>query len=92
MKKDKHLSIRLTGDRNEQIEHLRQKLQSSGRELETIHGVVTTSAVIDEALKALDAQLSGIDLGLARIASVTDEDLEWGARKVRELQDAGLVS
>jgi hypothetical protein len=53
MTSDKHLSIRLTDERQNNIERLRQLLQQSGRNVETIHGVVTTAAVIDEALKAL---------------------------------------
>lgn len=88
MKTDKHLSIRLTDERNRQIDRLRQLLQSSGRKVETIHGVVTTSAIIDAAFKALEAQLGGNDqvwfhpeawqAGEQEIDSASDEGLPSG--------------
>lgn len=57
MDKDKSLNLRLTNERYELIEKLRKKLKRSGRDVQKVHGAVTTSAVIDEALKALDKEL-----------------------------------
>lgn len=54
---DKAWSIRRTEERDLLVEQLRQKLAASGRPVETIHGVVTTTAIIDEALKELDKAL-----------------------------------
>lgn len=51
---DKSWSIRRTPERDAAVERLRTKLGKSGREVETIHGVVSTAAVIDEALKELE--------------------------------------
>lgn len=50
-------NIRRTDEREAIMERLRQKLGASGREVETIHGVVTTTAIFDEALKELEKAL-----------------------------------
>lgn len=57
MANDKAWSIRRTPERDALVEKLRERLQNSGRTVETIHGVVTTAAVIDEALKVLETVL-----------------------------------
>jgi hypothetical protein len=48
-----HWTIRRTEEREVLIESLRDLLGKSGRDVERVHGVVTTSAIIDEALKML---------------------------------------
>lgn len=53
MDKDKSLNLRLTDERKEAIEYLRKKLKKSGRDVQKVHGVVTTAAIIDEAFKEL---------------------------------------
>ena len=50
-------TIRRTDERERLIEALRALLKSSGREVETIHGTVTTAAIFDEALRALEKEL-----------------------------------
>lgn len=50
-------NIRRTDDRDEIMERLRVKLAASGRPVETIHGVVTTTSIFDEALKELEKAL-----------------------------------
>lgn len=57
MDKDKSLNYRLTDERYELIEYLRKKLKKSGRKAKAVHGVVTTAAVIDEALWELKRAL-----------------------------------
>lgn len=51
-------NIRKTPERETVIEGLRERLKASGRSVETIHGSVTTAAIFDEALKALDKELT----------------------------------
>ncbi|MEO8610120.1 MAG: hypothetical protein ABI690_19655 [Chloroflexota bacterium] len=50
-------NLRRTPQRDKLIESLRGKLAQSGRTVETIHGVVTTAAIFDEGLKALEREL-----------------------------------
>lgn len=50
-------TIRRTDEREALIETLREALKKSGREVETIHGAVTTAAVFDAALRALEKEL-----------------------------------
>lgn len=51
-------TIRRTDEREALVEKLREALKASGRDVETIHGAVTTAAVFDAALKALEMELS----------------------------------
>ncbi len=39
------------------ISRLREKLAASGRPISRVHGIVATSSVFDEALKALEKEL-----------------------------------
>lgn len=57
MAKPGYYGLRITDDREEIFERLRRRLATSGRKVEMIHGMVTTSGIIDEALKALDKEL-----------------------------------
>lgn len=57
MAKTGYYGLRITDDREAIIERLRQRLAISGRKVEMIHGTVTTSGILDEALKALDKEL-----------------------------------
>lgn len=50
-------TLRNTEEREALIERLRIKLKNSGRKVETIHGVVQTASILDEALKALEREL-----------------------------------
>lgn len=50
-------TLRNTNERDAIIKRLREKLQLSGRKVDTIHGVVSTASVFDEALKALEKEL-----------------------------------
>ncbi len=56
---NRNYTIRRTDERETIIERLRDKLTHSGRKLETIHGIVTTAAIFDEALKELEKSLEG---------------------------------
>jgi hypothetical protein len=53
----KSMTMRLTKEREEIIEKLRKRLAKSDRPMERIHGVVTTTGIIDEALKELEKAL-----------------------------------
>lgn len=57
MEQKGYYGLRITGERHEIIERLRKRLATSGRDVKTIHGMVTTSDIIDEALKALEKEL-----------------------------------
>lgn len=57
MEQKGYYGLRITDERRMLIENLRTKLATSGRDVKTIHGVVTTSDILDEALKALDKEL-----------------------------------
>lgn len=57
MVKHRSMTIRLNDEREKIIERLRKRLAKSGRPLEHIHGVVTTTSIIDEALKELEKVL-----------------------------------
>lgn len=50
-------TLRNTEERDALIKRLREKLKKSGRKVDTIHGVVSTASVFDEALKALEKEL-----------------------------------
>lgn len=50
-------TIRRTAEREALVDRLRDQLKNSGREVETLYGVVTTSAIFDEALKELERVL-----------------------------------
>lgn len=54
----KNWTVRRTKERDALMQRVREKLKESGREVETIYDTPTTAAVIDEALKALDKELS----------------------------------
>ncbi len=61
MAKPGYYGLRITDWRAETIERLRRRLGASGRDVETIHGMATTSGIIDEALKALEKELDKED-------------------------------
>jgi len=54
---NKSWTLRFTPDRHELIERLREKLKQAGREVETVHGVVSNASVFDAALTALEREL-----------------------------------
>lgn len=54
---NKAFALRYTPARGELVERLRVKLKAVGRQVETLHGVVTNAYVLDEALKALEREL-----------------------------------
>jgi hypothetical protein len=56
--KDKNWTIRRTPERDQLLARVRAKINQSGRQVETIHGVPTTAGIVEEALKELDKQLS----------------------------------
>jgi hypothetical protein len=61
MAKAGYYGLRITDEREEIIERLRRRLATSGRDVKTIHGMVTTSDIIDEAFKALEKELDRDD-------------------------------
>jgi hypothetical protein len=50
-------TLRYNPERKEIIERLRIKLRKAGREVHTIHGVVTNATLFDAALAALEKEL-----------------------------------
>lgn len=54
---EKNWTLRQTPERIARMERLRQMLKDSGRDLETIYDTVTTAAILDEALAALEREL-----------------------------------
>ena len=52
-----NLIIRWTTEREKKLEAIRDKLRTSNRDIEKIHGAPTNAAIVDEALKALEREL-----------------------------------